>query len=286
MGFLLLASTPSKAAKEKVNDNLGTCTFGVISSQPFETSVKLDDKRQQLTVINRYAFEEKPTKQDQSPVIVSKISAIVFDSFLQTYNNFLKKRVGPSDHCDKLEIGKLQVTADKNGRANGYFVGRYEDRWCLYLKFFDSNPGETSREMYVLSSLKGVTGVKNTFTPVLNNNTFETIVESTYEPIEEPSIFGRGEATLKGLYKQPLQGFLSDKEFQTLVTNLLPENKKSKKRSGFKFTGVGFMQNAEKKIQLTFLSQRKLSKKSACAFRDSLLKNSNWSEKPAEDKKK
>ncbi len=277
--FLLLAVPQPLNAKETPENTQEMCTFGVISSPPFETFVKLDEKKQKINVFTRYGFEEKSSKEGQSIVIVSKISAIVFDDFLKAYNNFLKKRVGPSDHCDKLEIGKVQTDADKNGKALGYFVARYEDRWCLYLKFFDSNPGETNRELFVLSSAKGITGVKNTFTPVVSKKGFSIFVESAYEPIEEPSIFGRGEATLTGLYKEPLTGFLSDKEFQTIVNNLLPENNNRKKRNGFIFTGAGFMKNTEKKIQLTFLSQRKLTKKSACAFRSSLLKNPNWSEK-------
>ena len=279
--LLLLAPVQSKAAKEQPNSNEKTCTFGTISSAAIPLSINMDDRKQDIDIFTRYVIEEKPDNKKLTSVNISKISAVVFEDFLKIYNNFLKKRVGPKEYCDKLEIGKVQVETDNNGKLNGYFVGRYEDRWCLYLKFFESTPGETSREMFVLSSSKGITGVKNIFRPVVINGEFNILTESIYEPIEEPSIFGRGEATLSGLYKRPLEGLLSGKEFQEVIKNLLPEinSGKNKKGSGFKILSVGFITNTENKIQLTFLSQRKMTRNSACAFREHLLKNKNWKEK-------
>lgn len=278
--LIFFAAVRPSFAGQKVNNTSSSedCILKTIASQPLETTVKLDEKPQKLSIFTRYAFEEKTSKKGTKYILASEVSGIVFDDFPQVYNNFLKKRVGPSSRCDKLEIGKLQVSVNKDGSASGYFVGRYEDRWCFHLKFFDSSPGETDRNMFVLYSSKGITGAQNTFIPIVKNGHFKVIVESTYQPIEDPSIFGWGEWTLTSLYKEPLDGFLSEASFTSIVDSLLPEQGKKKKKSGFNLATVGFMQNNEKKIQLTFLSQRFMSRKAACSLRSSLLKSSNWSE--------
>ncbi len=262
-------------AKKNIQEKPKECSLETISSKPEELSIKLDNKPQKLQMFTRYRFQEKISGKNKS-VVASEISGIVFSDFSSAYNNFLKKRVGPKDRCDKLEIGKIQVSVDKNGSANGYFVGRYDDRTCLHLKFFDSAPGETDRNLFVISSAKGITGVKNSFIPTIEKGSFILKVQSTYEPIEEPSIFGRGEATLSGLYKEPLEGFLSEKSFVSLTNSLIPNL--GKKKSSFVLKTIGFTKNKDKKIQLTFLSQKKTNITEACEFRGKLLKNKDWAE--------
>jgi len=264
----------SSQKSEKNNKN---CTLTTLSSKSTSLSFVLDEKPQKINVLTHYSFDEKKDSKGNIFILSSKLSSIAFDNFTNIYQNFLKKRVGPSDRCDKLEIGKIQVKPEKNGSVSGFFVGRYVDNWCFYLRFFDSRPGDFDRDMYIVSSAKGITGVKNTFKPTITERGFSVEVESSYEPIEEPSVFGRGEATLKGLYKKPLEGFLSEKEFTNFVNSLLPDGKKKSK--DFKLMGIGFMQNNSKKIQLTILSQKKLDKSQACSLSQSILKDKNWTKK-------
>lgn len=280
-GLIFLTSTHKAYPSPKSEKGKEICTLSTLSSKPAEFSFVLDEKPQRINVLTHYSFEEKKDRKGNAFILSSKLSSIAFDNFTNAYQNFLKKRVGPSDRCDKLEIGKIQVKVEKNGAVSGYFVGRYVDNWCFFLRFFDARPGDFDRDMYIVSSAKGITGVKNTFRPTLTESGFSLMVESTYEPIEEPSVFGRGEATLKGLYKRPLEGFLSEKEFTSFVNSLLPDNKKKSK--DFKLMGIGFMQNNSKKIQLTILSQKKMDKSQACSLSQSILKDKNWTKKAPQD---
>lgn len=276
----VFAQTPPAAAPETHAPSAATaapppaplCELGVIEARPMPVTVTLDEKRQKLSLTTRYGFERKIPKGKPPYTLVSEISAIVFDDFLRAYNNFLLKRVGPANRCDKLEIGKLQVNVDKSGAANGYFVGRYIDRMCMTLRFFDSKPRDFDRDMFVLYSAQGITGAKNTFKPAFRSGKFFIDVETIYEPIEEPSIFGRGGATLSGLYKEKLENFMSDEDTKKLIAEILPEPGKETNKSGFKFASAAFLKNREGKIQLTFMLQRPMKEENACALREKLLK--------------
>lgn len=257
------------------------CELGVIEAQPMPMTVMLDEKRQKLTLTTRFGFERKFPKGKKPYTLVSEVSAIVFDDFLRAYNNFLLKRVGPASRCDKLEIGKLQVNVDKTGAANGFFVGRYTDRMCMTLRFFDSRPGDFDRDMFVLYSAEGITGAKNTFRPAFRYGEFVIDVETVYEPIEEPSIFGRGGATLSSLYKERLENFLSDESTKKLIEGILPEKGKETSKSGFKFASVAFLKNRDNKIQLTFMLNRPMKEETACNFRKKLLQSGFRAEKSA-----
>lgn len=260
------------------------CELGVVEAQPMPMTVMLDEKRQKLTLTTRYGFERKFPKEKPPFTLVSEVTAIVFDDFLRAYNNFLLKRVGPASRCDKLEIGKLQVNVDKTGAANGFFVGRYTDRMCLSLRFFDSRPGDFDRDMFVLYSAEGITGAKNTFRPAFRYGEFVIDVETVYEPIKEPSVFGRGGATLSSLYKERLENFLSDESTQKLIEGILPEKGKETSKSGFKFASAAFIKNREGKIQLTFMLNRPMKEETACNFRKKLLQSGFKAETaPAKD---
>lgn len=256
------------------------CPLKVVTARPVPLTVRLDDAPQKLSLSTRYGFERKTPPGKTPYVVIYEVSAIVFEDFLRVYNNFLLKRVGPYSRCDKLEIGKLEVNVDKNGSANGYFVGRYVDRTCLFLRFFDSKPRDIDRDMFVVYSAQGITGAKNTFTPAFGyDGKFYIRVTTAYEPIQEPSIFGRGGATLSGLYKEKLDNFLAEKEFMSLVENILPEKGQKTNKAGFKFASAAFLKNHENKIQLTFMLQRAVKEESACALRQKLLKGGFAEEK-------
>lgn len=264
---------PAAAAQPAPPPPAPLCDLGVVAAQPMPVTVMLDEKRQKLSLATRYGFERKFPKGKPPYTLVSEVSAIIFDDFLRAYNNFLLKRVGPASRCDKLEIGKLQVNVDKTGAANGYFVGRYTDRMCLSLRFFDSRPGDFDRDMFVLYSAKGITGAKNTFRPTFRYGEFMIDVETTYEPIEEPSIFGRGGATLSSLYKERLENFLSDESTKKLIAEILPEKGKDTNKSGFKFASTAFLKNRDGKIQLTFMLNRPMKEETACKFRQRLIQS-------------
>lgn len=268
-------SAPSPpAGQESPPAETPQCSLGALDAKPIRMNLNLDDKRQMVTLTTRYGFDSHTTKKGKNLVVTTEVSSVVFDDFLKTYHNFLMKRVGPASRCDKLELGKLQVRTEKNGKANGFFVGRYVDRSCLYLRFFDSRPGDFDRDMFVLYSAKGITGAKNIFTPAYKyDKEFYIHVETIYEPIEEPSVFGRGGATLSGLYKERLENFLGDPDMKKIYDTILPEKGKETNKYGFKPVYAGFMTNSQKRIQLTFMLQRAMSAKQACTFRESLIKN-------------
>ena len=227
--------------------------------QTVPISITLDNNPLKLIYKKFYSYQPTQSKDGVKTVRISEITNFVFDNFRQTYFNFLSERVGPESQCDKLELGKIEANVNENGQAQGYFVARYFDRVCLFLRFFESKPG-VEYDMYVLYVAKGITGVKNTFTPKITNGKFSVHVNSIYQPIEAPSIFGRSKATLTGLYKKPLTGFLEEQKFVSLVESSIPNTQKT----GFSLTAIAFTESTEKKIQLSILSQKSVSPIEAC----------------------
>lgn len=268
--FLLISSLQASQAGEDKGAS-PFCNLNMVIGPRIPLRITLDDKTQNINLESRFAFE-KQTPQTQPPYILStEVTSLIFDDFLKAYHAFLMKRVGPASRCDKLEIGKVQVNAEK-GTAYGYFVGRYTDTTCMHLRFFEPTPGEIDREMFVIYSAKGITGAKNTFTPAFKDGKFYIHVKTTYEPIEEPSIFGRGGATLSGLYKEDLTGFLSDPDFTKILANILPKPGSDINKSGFKFSSAAFLKNRAGKIQLTFMHRKAMTEENACTLKENLKK--------------
>lgn len=239
------------------------CALKPVATQTHNVSLSIDEKEQKFSLETIYGFS--PAKE-KGTYTVSKISSIVFDDFKDIVSNFVKKRVGPRERCDKLEVGKYKVNTDKAGIAHGYFVARYENKMCFHLRFFASDPGGIDRDMFVLTSSNGITGVGLSFQPLIDKSGFSIAVNATYEAIVAPSIFGRSEAVLTDMYKDPLDNFLSEKSFSRLVSGIMPA-----KKSGFKLTGIGFRENKDKKIELTLLAQKSMAEQESCSFRNSLV---------------
>ncbi len=257
----------------KSSDLQGNCDLNPIAMEPLPISITLDNNPLKLQFKKGYTFQTVKQAENSNVVQISEITNFVFDNFRQTYFNFLSERVGPDNQCDKLELGKIQALVTKDGQAHGYFVARYYDRVCMFLRFFESKPG-VEYDMFVLYVAKGITGVKNSFIPRVKDGKFSVTVKSVYQPIEAPSIFGRSEATLKGLYKKPLVGFLKAPSFTSLVESALPD----KEKSDFKLSAIAFTESSDEKIQLTILSQQTRTPQQACAFKRQMLKNTKWTE--------